>query len=350
MTRSQHNRLLVCVILLVPAAAGAWWWFYWPVYEQKRLLAQAEMALAANQPDQAVRPLRQLLKVNPRHLRGHLLYARAMRRLGKVEAAREALGTASSLGLAEKEGLREAALLEAGPGEQFDRVGGTLQQILKENPDDTEVLDVLARAYVRKKNWPQADRLLTRLLELQPARRDLFPQRGQARLARQWYTEAAADFREALRDAPADFEARLSLAECLLNDARMAEAEVELLRCRQLRPERPDPLVPLATCALERGDLEAARKLLQQAVDRNPAAVSNLIEQGNLYLLRRRYDLALPVFEQAVKLDPRNKAGHLKLAQLWRQKGDLERARGHERRYQELAGEQESRLRARGAP
>src|SRR5207248_7018444 len=130
---------------------------------------------------------------------------------------------------------------------------------------------------------------------------------GQARLEAREFGKAADDFRAVVRRAPEHFQARLLLAHCLLSDARMAEAEPELLVCRQLRPEAVEPLVGLASCAVERGDLNQAQALLRKALALDPGSTLALNEQGELHLLRQRYDLAVTVFEDVVRRDPWDK-------------------------------------------
>jgi len=151
-----------------------------------------------------------------------------------------------------------------------------------------------------------------------------------------------------LAAGPNHFRARLLLAHSLLSDARMADAEAELLICQGLRPDRVEPLVGLATCAVERGDREQARARLERALALDPSSTLALQEQGNLYLRDQRYDLAGPVFQRVVRLDPRDKQAHLKLAQVLRQQGDPEGARKHEEAYRELDQEESQQSKGRG--
>jgi tetratricopeptide (TPR) repeat protein len=73
----------------------------------------------------------------------------------------------------------------------------------------------------------------------------------------------------------------------------------------------------------------------------DPRSLPALLEQGDLCLRRQRYEEAIPFFEEVVKIYPRDKQGHLKLAQALRFTGNLERAKRHELLYQELDREEE---------
>src|SRR5205823_13367990 len=160
--------------------------------------------------------------------------------------------------------------------------------------------------------------------------------RGHARLEAGRFDQAADDFHQILATSPNHFQARLSLAQCLLSDFKIDEAETELARCHQLLPARSEPLVGLGACALERGDLEKAQTRAREALALDPRSTAALTLLGTLHLRRQRYDLAIPVFERVVQLSPRDKQGHLYLAQALTKNGELEKAKKHESLYKEL--------------
>src|SRR5262249_32462823 len=119
--------------------------------------------------------------------------------------------------------------------------------------------------------------------------------------------------------------------------------EPELRRCRQERPDRPEPLIGLAACAVGREDYAEAQALLAKALELDPRSLTALLEQGDLCLRRQQDEEAIPYFEEGVRLYPRHKQGHLKLAQALRYTGKMERAKRHEQVYQELDREEDQR-------
>ena len=340
MTRRTHMGLVLAVVLVVPAAAAAWWWHYGPAYLRGRRLAAAEKALEAGNLAGAEELLLPLVAEEPGQARAQFLYAQVLRRYGRDSEAWVALARALQLGLPPPEAHREYALLEA--SEDFPRAESALRQEAEEHPDDAAVVGALAQGYARAGRPTEADRWYTRWLALAPEQTDVWLERGRVRLAAGRYGPAADDFREVLRRAPRHFQARLELAHCLLSEAKMAEAEAELLACRNVQPSRPEPWLGLAACALERGDLDEAQKLTKQAVTLDPSSPLALRLHGDVYLRRGRADLAVPVFERLVRAAPRDKQARLKLAQALRQSGDLGRAREQEQRYQQLEQEERS--------
>lgn len=341
MTRRQQNWFLVILILAVPALALAAYWRWEPVLRRKRLEATYESALKANNLLKAEEAMRQLVQDHPDQPRLQLRHAQVLRQLGRAAESEDALERAVQAGLTREEGRREFGLLQA--GQDFRAAEPSLQEELKANPGDGEVLQALAAGYTREGRMRQAEDVMTQMLAAQPDNLEVLAKRGDIRMQQDRYAEAAEDFRAVLQKAPEHFQARLLLAQCLLSDARLREAEPELLVCRKARPDRVEPLVGLAICASGREDYDRAQTLLNQALDLDPLNPLAVHEQCDLYLLRQRYDLAIPLLEQLVKRQDRDKRAHLKLAQALRYTGKAELARRHEQRYQELDLEEQQR-------
>jgi tetratricopeptide (TPR) repeat protein len=337
-----HYTLLAALIVLGTGLASTGWWLYRPAYERNRMVALAEKKLEADQSAQAEEILRELIKSAPEDFHLQFLYAQALRRLGRSAEARVALLRAGQLGLPQADGRREYALLEAGVN--FPLAESTLGQVLEERPDDVEIMAALADGYSRAGRWRKAEPVYARLLQLQPGL-DLLVQRGRMFMEAGQYDRAIADFRAVIKESPKHFDARLLLSHCLLSQARMTEAEEELLYCRKLQPARVEPLVGLATCAEEKGDLQQATTLIRQALALDPTSILALHVQGNLYMRKQQYEPAISVYQKILAANSRDKQAHLKLGQALSQVGRIEEAKRHEEAFQQLDREEESRSR-----
>jgi predicted Zn-dependent protease len=339
MSRTFLPKLMA--MILIPAAAATGWWFYWPTYHRNALLAEAEKEATAGNLARAEEVLRQLIRETPEQMRAHFLLAQVFRRQGRRQEAWGPLLRARELGLPEAEGLREYVLLEA--EEDFHRAEGALRRVLQEHPEDEDVLQALANGYRRQGRWLDAEQTYTLALETQPTNSALLLERGKVRMEAGRFDSAAADFRQVLQGSSGGFQVRLLLAHCLLSDVRTDEAEEQLLICRRLLPARAEPLVGLASCAAERAELDKAQELVKEALALEPASPLALHLQGSLYLRRRRYDLAVGVFERLVRAFPRDKVAHLNLAQALSYGNEPERARKHALLYQQLDQEEQER-------
>lgn len=335
----------ICAVLL---AFG--YHLLWPRF----LLNQAESAIAANDLNEAETRLRRLLSRSPKNARAHFLLAQVLRRLHHPEQAEESLRKALQLGYPENEGERELALDEAAI--RFRQpLALTLQKLLKETPNDLDLLEALARGYASNRDWTQAEIYFTRLIECQADETNWYWERGQARQEAasetgEGHAWAAADFREVVRRDSNHFEARLRLAQCLLSNAQMNEAKEELLRCRQLDPKRAEPLIGLANCALEEQDWDQANKLLAEALELKWNSLIALAMKGDLHLLRQQPTEAIPFFQKVLVLDPMNKAAHLKLAQAYRSSGRLNEAKNQEAAFERIRSNEERQEKNQARP
>jgi tetratricopeptide (TPR) repeat protein len=329
MTRGQKTWLVLSGVA-VAASLGGGWYFYQPIRER----ARAERALADDDLPAAEALLTKLVRGRPADVHTQFLHARLLRRQGKTWEAVTALRKAIKLGLPESEVHREMVLLQA--GQDLAPVEQRLRQALDQDPTDADVLEALTKGYARARRWADAEEMCTRWLAVRPGRVDVLFERGWIRQEAKKFDKATEDLREVVHRRPEDYDARLLYAHCLLTDARIKETEAELEFCRLLRPERAEPLIGLATCAVERRDFERAQDLLNQALTRDPRSALALHQQGDLYLLRQRYDLAIPVYEQILSANARDKQAHLKLAQALRRRGDLGQAKVHARQFEEL--------------
>jgi Flp pilus assembly protein TadD len=337
-----RKRLVWLVSLGICAALLAFGYsLLWPRY----LLQQAESAIAANDLNEAETRLRRLLFRSPKNARAHFLLAQVLRQLHHPEQAEESLRKALQLGYPEKEGERELALDEAAIRFR-PPLALTLRKLLKETPNDLDLLEALARGYASNRDWTLAEMYFTRLIECQPNETNWYWERGQARQEAAFETgeghgRAAADFREVVRRDSNHFEARLRLAQCLLSNAQMSEAKEELLRCRELNPKRAEPLIGLANCALEEQDWDRANELLREALELKWNSLIALAMKGDLHLLRQQPTEAIPYFQKVLVLDPMNKAAHLKLAQAYRSSGRLNEAKNQEAAFERIRSNEE---------
>ena len=337
----NRRMLLAVAVVLAVGAALAW-------YARKEAAPGETNATPAGEADavREERAAREAVRDRPGDPQSRVQLARALRRLGRSGEAEGELIRAIQAGLPEPDGQREAVLLMCSrnwnPGME-----GLVQRVLRDNPDDPEVLLCVAGAYATQSRWENAEPLYTRLLARDPDRPEWRFQRGVVRMHQSLHATAADDFRAVLARDPAHYEARLFLAHSLLGDARIADAERALQACHIARPGAVEPLVGLASCAVERNDLAAAEALLEQAAGRASDSPLVLQEQATLYLRQQRTDLAIATLKRLVALDPAHRQGHLQLAQAYLAAGNADEARRHEQIYQELDRKEEERLAAR---
>lgn len=103
--------------------------------------------------------------------------------------------------------------------------------------------------------------------------------------------------RSALSSNPNDARLRFALATMQMEQGQLAEAERALIALTQDHPDLADPLNNLAVIRAGRGDLEAARDALEQALRLQPEHAAALENLGDVLvrLATRAYERALPL-------------------------------------------------------
>ncbi|WP_020469085.1 tetratricopeptide repeat protein [Zavarzinella formosa] len=286
---------------------------------------------------------RESLRIHPEDCRARLKLATSLRRQGKISEAEAELIRAIQDKLPQEEGRREV-VLQMAPKDWPEKMEGMFQQVVREHPDDREVLAAVAASYSAKGRWENAEPLYSRLVVVEPDRAEWRFQRGVARMRTAYFVNAVEDFREVLKGDSSNYQARLFLGHSLLGDARMSDAERELETCRQQRPEATEPLVGLADCAMERNDLTAAESLLNQAAKLDNKSAQVFQELAKLYLRQQRTPEAITALRRLLALDPNHRQGHLQLSQALLAIGNKTEASQHEAIYQELDRKEEERL------
>lgn len=156
------------------------------------------------------------------------------------------------------------------------------------------------------------------------------------------YPEDVADYRKALELDPDNYAARMYLALTLIPYAPK-EAAAHLERVRQLYPEKPLVHSELAKLRRSLGQLDEAKKILDEILAANPDYVSALIERGNVALDMRQFDDAERWLRRAVTLDPNDPNSHFALSRCLQLTDRAEEAKEHRQRCVAIEAEQKRR-------
>jgi len=162
--------------------------------------------------------------------------------------------------------------------------------------------------------------------------------RGRALRVLGEHARAVGDFREALRRDPDHFEGRLVLALAVVQDAPEEAATCfEALRRRD--PNNPTIRLALARVRRCLGQLEQARKLLEELQASRPDDVGCLLESGHLALDALQPYEAERLLRRALTLAPRMPEIHLALSRCLLQLGRAREAKQHQDLFLSLDAE-----------
>jgi tetratricopeptide (TPR) repeat protein len=166
-----------------------------------------------------------------------------------------------------------------------------LQEIIKREPENVSARRLLGRIYVRT-----------------------LGERGQTAGTREMAARAAEQFQEIYRLDPMDVEAATWLARLYRMQGEEARAEDVLRSVLATDPDNVSVLRQLTQALMDRGDADAAVRLLEAATQRLDSAELFML-LGDSAVLARDYRRAEGAYGRALELEPSSLAARRKLAQ-----------------------------------
>jgi Flp pilus assembly protein TadD len=122
-------------------------------------------------------------------------------------------------------------------------------------------------------------------------------------------TQAIEQLDAHLRTAPDDPQARFLKGVALADSGRGDDAIAVFTKLTEDHPELPEPYNNLAVLYAQRGLYERSRQALEMAIQAHPSYAIAYENLGDLYV-----KLASQAYDQAARLDARNKSAPRKLA------------------------------------
>lgn len=175
--------------------------------------------------------------------------------------------------------------------EAEDKAIGYVQKAIELDPNNASYNELLADLYVKNKQFSDAQTVYQKLVNLFPNNPEYYLQQG-----------ALYIFDNRLDDAVKAFDR----AEKVLGISE------ELSRQKQ-------------AVLLKIGKVEDAIKEGEKLIASDPEEIDYIIDQAELLIANKRNDQAIPYLEKILKMNPGNAQAHVMLAQLYQEKGDMDK-------------------------
>ncbi len=150
-------------------------------------------------------------------------------------------------------------------GKEPARMGEVLHAYASEHPDDPYALEFLANEATARQDWPEARRLLTRLIEVAPNRVTAYNALGYMEMGQGQFAESEKMFETYRYIAPDQANPHDSLGELLILTGQYQRATKELEEALAIRPDFCASYQHLVDLALLEGRPEDASKALARA-------------------------------------------------------------------------------------
>lgn len=301
------GRLAAATAIAVGAMAFASW-RGWTTMVENRLMVEVQSALDKRDFVTAQRLLQQQLQSHARNAEALTLAAQAARRAGDFRQAETWIDRAERAGAIAEVVALERALTQVQTGRN-PAVAHYLS-VAEAHPNDPAsqlLLEAIIEGALVRLDLPTARHavaLWDKSAGTQEQRAASLAWQGELAARRGDIAAAATAYRQAVAETPSSTSRRRRLAD-LLSRYEPSEALVQLDSITAERPSTdPVSLLIRARCQRALGDFEAADATLHQLLAIQPADYDALVEQGQLSLELRRYEVAESSLRAALRDRP----------------------------------------------
>lgn len=203
-----------------------------------------------------------------------------------------------------------------------------LRNVLKIDPKDARGYFLFAQVEEYEQNWRTAFEHYLRVVELEPAHREALLKLGRFYLEGRAWEKVDEVTRTILTHYPNDSGARTLLAAKGAVQGELPDAIRTMEGIVRDDKKDSDAVLVLATLYTARNDLDQAIELLRPAVQRFPDNVEILIGLGAVLSRKKDWEGAETAFIRAHELEPYHFAHHTRLASLYTQMEQPQKAVG----------------------
>ncbi len=145
------------------------------------------------------------------------------------------------------------------------------------------------------------------------------------------YSEAAAEYREAIKLSPKSPDLHYRLGRTLLLQSHspeaMKQAAAEFKAELAVNPEDSASEFQLGQIAQAQSSAAQAQAHYEDALKFSPSFTEALVALGKLHTQQKAYERAIPLLTRATELQPKNEAAHYALLTAYRDSGQMDKAK-----------------------
>jgi tetratricopeptide (TPR) repeat protein len=280
LVRARPKISLAVAMLCMPLAGwgAVFLWAHVQTLAAVKALDEDDLVAAREHVDSS-------LAIWPDNASTHLLGARIVRLEGNFPAAERHLDECKRI-----EGMSEAlqiewCLLRAQSGrlsQVEDGLWQSLQSLPEDGPYSLLIIEALSYAYIQEMRYGTALGCLAWWLERQPDSVRALDWRGWVRGRLDYKEGMYEDYKRVLQMVPRHWKTRLRLAYALLADKDIKAAQHQLSLLQADHGGDSEVRVATAECQALLGDLDEARRLIDQLLRDEPRNAAALLQRGRM--------------------------------------------------------------------
>jgi len=185
-----------------------------------------------------------------------------------------------------------------------DKADALINPALEKNPKDLELQFLDARVKFARGKVDEAADIFLRILKDEPQSAGAHYFLGLAFMAKNDAPQARRELTDAVKYAPAMYDARTALAILHYSEGTLDLATEQAKAAIQLNPLRPQPIILLADIYLRQGELEKGKKIYDALTKVAPNEPIGYYKLGLIARAEKKDAEALAYFEQALTAKP----------------------------------------------
>jgi len=292
---------------------------------EKRLV---EVRVAQNRSTEALELCEKILKEDPKDHEAIAMRASLWLYAGKPDQINTAINELISVvnKMPENFVLRYnlgRALMSKG---DIDSARVQFVDALKYRKDYLPARIALAQILVTRGEYAAAMSASNEIMQLDPANQYARLIKSHAFLAQGKFAESKGVLEETLKINPDQRDAKYQLGYVHFKEGKMKEAEARFQEVFAQTPPDMRGLMGLTEVYTAQGQFDRALKMLDEAIQKYPKASMLQVAWGNIAVRAGKFDDGVAKFRQVLAEDPKNFDLHMRIAEAFRQKGDVPQA------------------------
>jgi len=190
---------------------------------------------------------------------------------------------------------------------RFEEAKKIYEEILKINPNNFEIINLLGIISLQQQNYHEAIILINKAININPNHHALYNNLGAAYKNLKKYNEAIINFKKAIELNPNYAEAYNNLGTIFKNINQYEEAFKNYLKSIQLKPNYIESYNNLGLLYKELKNYDEAIESFNKAIELNENYHEAYINRADTFFLHGKYLLAIKDYNKLIELKPDNK-------------------------------------------
>jgi predicted O-linked N-acetylglucosamine transferase (SPINDLY family) len=193
---------------------------------------------------------------------------------------------------------------------RFEEAKKIYEEVLKKNPDNFEIINLLGIISLQLQNYDEAIILINKAININPNHHALYNNLGATYKNLKKYNEAIINFKKAIELNPNYAEAYNNLGSIFKNINQYEEAFKNYIKSIELKPSYPEAHNNLGLLYKELKKYDEAIKSFDKTIELNGSYHEAYVNRADTFFLHGKYLLAIKDYNKLAELRPENKSSY----------------------------------------